>query len=115
MKVKDHLRLRAALTGSAAVVGLLGVVIFTNGNLDVSGVIFYLALLAVPFGAYMLLIRSRPASVTCGVTLIGMVIVVQLMVTSFWEGGSSTAPVGYLWIPLTGITIVALTAMWERS
>lgn len=113
-ETKGPVRLRLVLTCVGVVIGLLGAWWFSGWNLDLQGILFYLSLLAVPYAMYLLLLRSHAGSLWIGLLLASLVVSIQVMVTWAWEGGSSTAPLGYLWLPLAGSAIVAVAAVLER-
>ncbi len=111
----DPLRLRLALTLLGIVVGFFGLWRFTNGCLDVQGISFFLCLLGFPYALYLLLLRTWEGSLWTGLLLICVIVGVQIMVTSAWERGSSTAPLGYFWLPLAGSFLVGAAAVIDRS
>jgi lipopolysaccharide export LptBFGC system permease protein LptF len=106
MDVSTHLPLRAVLSSIALGVCWLGSWRF-SGSLNVVGLLFLLVLLAIPLGFYLLVLRTRIASLLTGIILIGVVVYVQHMVSTAWEH-SSTAPLLYLWLPLAGSVAVAI-------
>ncbi len=112
--INEELRVRTVFSCVGVAVGLFGLWHFTGGELDGSGVLFFVTLLAGPFGLYVLGLRTRQGSWSTGIALICLVVVIQLMVTAAWERGSSTAPIGYLWLPVAGAAVVAIGALVER-
>ena len=110
---KEHLLVRAIMTGLGIVVGLVGVWSFTEENLSLLGALFFIGVLAVPFAGYLLLLRTREASWAIGAVLVALVLLVQLMAESASEAGSSTAPLAYFWFPLIGSAIVGAVGLAE--
>lgn len=110
----DPFRLRILLSVAGFVVALFGLWRFSEGALDAEGVVLFLPVLLIPYAMYMLLVRTRRMSLWAGLILIAMIIGVQMMVSSAWERGSSTAPIAYLWLPLAGAVVVAVAAFLDR-
>lgn len=110
----DALRLRLALTLLGIGVALFGLRRFSGDGLDREGIFFFISLLVVPYAMYLLLLRTPDASLWTGALLIGVTLVVQIMVSSAWDNGSSTAPMGYLWLPFAGVFVVGAAAVMDR-
>lgn len=109
----NTLRLRLSLTLLGIAVGIFGLWRFTG--LDLQGIAFFLELLALPYAMYLVSLKTREGSLWTGLLLICVIVVVQVMVSSAWERGSSTAPLGYLWLPLAGSLLVGAAAVIDRS
>jgi hypothetical protein len=92
---------------------LAGVILLEPGSVRPGGVALIVTSAALPYLAYLAWVRTAVGTTLAGLALLAAAVGVQLYVNGRWEAGSSTAVVGYLYLPLTGFLIVGATVLVE--
>jgi hypothetical protein len=78
------------------------------------GLVVVVPLGGVPLLGYVAWVRSQPGSIAAGLALILVCGGTALYVTERIEAGSSTAPVGYLYLLVAGLPALLVTLILER-
>ena len=104
--ISEHLRVRALLSTVAVLAAVVGVVLF---QATIGGVLLVAGIFSLPLAAYVTAVRTRAGSIVGGAGLVALAVFTQLYVSAAWERGSSTAPLGYLGLPIYGLLLVGAT------
>ena len=79
-----------------------------------SGTAFLLFLLAGPPLVYLAVMKTRPGVFVTGLGLIVITLFIHASVSAAWEAGSSTAGVGYVFLPILQWPLLGLAVLFER-
>ena len=89
---------------------LMTIVLRTGAYLETS----FLLLLVGPFLAYLRVMRTPMGAAVTGAALVAVVFATHAYVWARWEGGSSTAGLGYLYLPIFQWPLLGLAVLSER-